>query len=106
MKLTFLGTRGYIDERTPRHRMHASLRAEYRGKWVMVDCGEDWLDEVDRLRPRAIVITHAHPTTRAGSGTARRARSTRRRRPGSGWTGTRYASVGPSDRESRSRSGG
>lgn len=66
MKLTFLGTRGYIDERTPRHRMHASLRAEYRGKWVMVDCGEDWLDEVDRLRPRAIVITHAHPDHAGG----------------------------------------
>ena len=63
MKLTFLGTRGEIDARTSRHRMHTSLLVEYRGGRVMIDAGADWREEIHRLRPRphAIVITHAHP---------------------------------------------
>lgn len=27
----------------------------------MIDCGADWRGRLDALRPRAIVITHAHP---------------------------------------------
>jgi phosphoribosyl 1,2-cyclic phosphodiesterase len=27
----------------------------------MIDCGLDWLGKLERLRPRAIVLTHAHP---------------------------------------------
>lgn len=61
MKLRFLGTRGNIDARTRRHRMHSALMVSYYGKDVMIDCGEDWLGEVDALNPRAIVVTHAHP---------------------------------------------
>lgn len=61
MKLTFLGTRGYIDPKTSRHRHHTSTMVSYKGKNVMIDCGEDWLGQVDRLAPRAILITHAHP---------------------------------------------
>jgi phosphoribosyl 1,2-cyclic phosphodiesterase len=33
----------------------------YRGKSVMIDCGENWLGQVSQLQPRAILITHAHP---------------------------------------------
>src|SRR5215831_14960269 len=61
MKLTFLGTRGEIDARTWRHRMHTSLLVSYRGAKVMIDCGEDWLGKFERLHPDAIVLTHAHP---------------------------------------------
>lgn len=63
MKLVFLGTRGEIDARTPRHRMHTSLLVAYRGARVMIDAGADWREEVHRLRPRphGIVVTHAHP---------------------------------------------
>lgn len=61
MKLTFLGTRGEIDARTRRHRMHTSLEVSYEGRRVMVDAGEDWLGELDDLNPHAIVVTHAHP---------------------------------------------
>lgn len=46
--------------------MHASLSVAYRGRWVMIDCGEDWRDRLAALRPRAIVITHAHPDHAAG----------------------------------------
>lgn len=61
MKLTFLGTRGEIEARTRRHRMHTSLEVGYRGRRVMVDAGEDWKGELSRVRPHAIVVTHAHP---------------------------------------------
>ena len=61
MKLTFLGTRGYIDARTPCHAMHTSTMLSYRGRRVMIDCGEDWLGRLDAVLPHAIVITHAHP---------------------------------------------
>jgi phosphoribosyl 1,2-cyclic phosphodiesterase len=61
MKLTFLGTRGEIEARTRRHRMHSSLMVSYRGSEVMVDCGTDWLGRINDLRPEAIFVTHAHP---------------------------------------------
>src|SRR5260370_37568665 len=61
MKLTFLGTRGEIEARTRRHRMHSSLLVSYRGCNVMIDCGLDWLGEFEPLRPSAIGLTHSHP---------------------------------------------
>ncbi len=61
MKLTFLGTRGNIDARTRRHRMHSSLLVSYYHNSVMIDCGEDWLGKLDGLNMDAVVITHAHP---------------------------------------------
>jgi phosphoribosyl 1,2-cyclic phosphodiesterase len=66
VKLTFLGTRGYVDERTPRHRMHTSTRMEHAGPAVILDCGEDWLDEVQGWDAAAILITHAHPDHAGG----------------------------------------
>jgi ribonuclease BN (tRNA processing enzyme) len=61
MKIKFLGTRGYIEARNRRHRMHSSILVSYHGVRVMVDCGEDWLGEVTALNPDAITLTHAHP---------------------------------------------
>ncbi len=61
MKLTFLGTRGYIDPRNRRHRRHAALLVAYRGRTVLIDCGEDWIGRVARIGPDAIVLTHGHP---------------------------------------------
>ena len=61
MKLTFLGTRGEIDARSRRHRMHTSLLVSYRSADVMIDCGLDWLGKLNRVSPSAIVLTHAHP---------------------------------------------
>ena len=61
MRLTFLGTRGEIEARTRRHRMHSSLLVSCRGAKVMIDCGLDWLGKFERLHPDAIVLTHAHP---------------------------------------------
>ena len=61
MTLTFIGTRGEIDARTRRHRMHTSLLVSYHGARVMIDCGLDWLGKLERVDPSAIVLTHAHP---------------------------------------------
>lgn len=61
MKLVFLGTRGEIDARTRRHRMHTSLEVAYYGRRVMIDAGEDWLGQLDEVSPHAIIVTHAHP---------------------------------------------
>ena len=61
MQLTFLGTRGEIEAHTRRHRMHTSLLVSHRGARVMIDCGLDWLSKFERLHPKAIVLTHAHP---------------------------------------------
>jgi phosphoribosyl 1,2-cyclic phosphodiesterase len=61
MKLTFLGTRGEIEMRTRRHRMHTSLLVSYRNANVMSDAGLDWLGKLKRVSPSAIVLTHAHP---------------------------------------------
>jgi ribonuclease BN (tRNA processing enzyme) len=61
MKLTFLGTRGYIASRSRRHRRHTSTLVSYRGRRVLLDCGEDWQGKAGEIAPRAIVITHAHP---------------------------------------------
>jgi phosphoribosyl 1,2-cyclic phosphodiesterase len=61
MQLTFIGTRGEIDARTRRHRMHTSLLVSYRSANVMIDCGLDWLGKLKRVSPSVIVLTHAHP---------------------------------------------
>lgn len=61
MKLTFLGTRGYIDAATSRHRRHSALLVEYHRKRLLIDCGEDWLGRLSRIAPQAIFVTHAHP---------------------------------------------
>jgi len=61
VKLTFLGTRGYHDVRTPRHSMHTSLLVTSEERQIMIDCGEDWLGKVIEVNPDAIVVTHAHP---------------------------------------------
>lgn len=41
--------------------MHSALLVSYYGREVMIDCGEDWRDEIHCVNPQAIVVTHAHP---------------------------------------------
>src|SRR5215468_5858243 len=65
MTLKFLGTRGEIEARSRRHRMHSSLLIIDRWK-VMIDCGNDWLERLRRIHPDAILLTHAHPDHAGG----------------------------------------
>jgi phosphoribosyl 1,2-cyclic phosphodiesterase len=60
MRLTFLGTRGNIDVRSRRHQRHTSTLVSFGRGRVMIDCGADWLHRVRKLKPSAIVLTHAH----------------------------------------------
>ncbi len=67
MKLTFLGTRGYIEARTRRHRRHTALMVTYQGRRLVIDWGEDWHGQWSEIpRPRALLVTHAHPDHVAG----------------------------------------
>lgn len=61
MRLTFLGTRGYIHESSPEHARHTSTLLAHNRKRVLIDHGEDWKGRLPEIRPDAIVLTHAHP---------------------------------------------
>ena len=61
MKLKFLGTRGYIDPKTRRHSNHTSLMIIHNNQKIMIDCGETFLNKLNKIKPDHIVITHAHP---------------------------------------------
>jgi len=61
MKLKFLGTRGYIKAKTKRHSNHTSLLLIHNKKKIMIDCGETFLNKLNKIKPDHIVITHAHP---------------------------------------------
>jgi phosphoribosyl 1,2-cyclic phosphodiesterase len=66
IRLQFLGTRGEIELRSRRHCWHSALLVQSQEARVMLDCGADWLGRVARLRPSAILLTHAHPDHAAG----------------------------------------
>jgi phosphoribosyl 1,2-cyclic phosphodiesterase len=61
MKITFLGTRGYIEPESDRHRRYTSALIGYRGGSVMIDCGAGWEERWHDVDPDALVVTHAHP---------------------------------------------
>jgi len=65
IELTFLGTRGEIKLRSAHHRRHSALLVARDGARIMIDCGADWLSQLDSVAPSAIVLTHAH-TDHAG----------------------------------------
>jgi phosphoribosyl 1,2-cyclic phosphodiesterase len=60
LTLRFLGTRGEIEARTRRHNRHSATLVAYRRRAVLIDCGLDWRGRLERVRPAAIVLTHAH----------------------------------------------
>lgn len=65
MKLTFLGTKGEIEEFTDRHRFHASLLVESGDARLLIDYGMLHRYTLEELHPDVVLITHAHPDTYA-----------------------------------------
>jgi ribonuclease BN (tRNA processing enzyme) len=61
MILTFLGTKGYIEEKNRRHRKHSCLLVTCCKKRLLIDWGEDWQGQLNQVGPHWILITHAHP---------------------------------------------
>jgi len=60
LKLTFLGTRAALTAPGNGHLMHSALLIEHVGKRMLIDCGSDWRGLPGRLRPEALLLTHAH----------------------------------------------
>lgn len=59
--LTFLGTKGEIEEETEGHRFHSSMLVESGGTRLLIDYGLLRCYTMDEIAPDAILITHAHP---------------------------------------------
>ena len=60
MKCQFMGTRGNIETSTAAHQKHNSLKASYYHNQVIIDCGEDWQEQVADWQADAILVTHTH----------------------------------------------
>jgi ribonuclease BN (tRNA processing enzyme) len=60
-QLTFLGTKGEIEEETPRHRYHSSLVIASGHTRLLIDYGMLQRYSLEEIKPSAILITHAHP---------------------------------------------
>lgn len=61
MKLTFFGTKGYVEEHSPTHFGHSTFTIEYRGFRLLCDFGENRKGLLREIRPDAIFVSHAHP---------------------------------------------
>lgn len=61
VRLTFLGSKGEIEESNDKHRYNASLLLESGGKRLLIDYGKLRKYTLEDLHPDAILITHAHP---------------------------------------------
>ena len=61
MKLVFLGTKGEIEESTPKHKYHSSLLIISKEAKLLVDYGMLRKYSLEKIQPDAILITHAHP---------------------------------------------
>ena len=60
-RLIFLGTKGEIEEETPRHQYHSSLLIEVDDFRLLIDYGLKHRYTLEEIKPEALLITHAHP---------------------------------------------
>jgi len=61
MKLTFLGTRGEVNETSKFHKNHSAIRLETHGKIILLDFGKSWQKKLKFINPDFVWISHAHP---------------------------------------------
>lgn len=63
-RLTFLGTKAEIEEKTEKHFYHSSLLVQILNTYpfrLLIDYGRIHAFDLSILKPDAILITHAHP---------------------------------------------
>ncbi len=62
MRIHFIGTRGYVDKTSSKHKSRSSILIETNKSRILVDFGDEYKPNIlDQLKPDAIVITHWHP---------------------------------------------
>jgi ribonuclease BN (tRNA processing enzyme) len=61
MRLHFYGTKGYVEERSRAHSGHSAFTIEAEGFRLLCDFGRNRKGLLEKIRPDAIFISHAHP---------------------------------------------
>jgi len=61
LRLHFYGTKGYVEESSPAHSGHSAFTIEAEGFRLLCDFGENRKGLLEKIRPDAIFVSHAHP---------------------------------------------
>ena len=61
MRLHFYGTRGYVEEKSRAHSGHSAFTVEAEGFRLLCDFGQNRKGLLEKIRPDAIFVSHAHP---------------------------------------------
>jgi ribonuclease BN (tRNA processing enzyme) len=61
MRLHFYGTKGYVEESSKAHAGHSAFTIEDDGFRLLCDFGENRRGLLEKIRPDAIFVSHAHP---------------------------------------------
>jgi len=61
VRLQFYGTKGYVPESSRTHAGHSAFVVEENGFRLLCDFGENRKGMLERIRPDAIFVSHAHP---------------------------------------------
>src|SRR5512143_2335746 len=61
MRLHFYGTKGYVEEESAEHGGHSAFTLTADGFRLLCDFGQNREGLLRRIRPDAILVSHAHP---------------------------------------------
>jgi ribonuclease BN (tRNA processing enzyme) len=61
VRIEFFGTKGFVEESSRFHRGHSAILVEVGGFRLLCDFGANREGLLGKIRPDAIVISHAHP---------------------------------------------
>jgi ribonuclease BN (tRNA processing enzyme) len=61
VRLHFYGTKGYVEESSRAHAGHSAFTIEADGFRLLCDFGENRKGLLEKIRPDAVFVSHAHP---------------------------------------------
>jgi len=61
MRLRFYGTKGYVEQSSHAHSGHSAFTIEAKGFRLLCDFGQNRKGLLEKIRPDAIFVSHAHP---------------------------------------------